>query len=86
VSNTEGYKIAGESVSDAVGREFGRLIAERDRLVARDWLRDLDQTGPTDTNVLRHIGLSDLADLIDQSRGELAMAEAGAAGIRRRRP
>jgi hypothetical protein len=29
---TRGYRIAGESVTDAVGEEMGRLFAERDRL------------------------------------------------------
>ncbi len=29
---TQGYRVAGEPVSDAVGAEFGRLIAERDAL------------------------------------------------------
>jgi hypothetical protein len=28
---SKGYRIVGEAVSDAVGEEFGRLIAERDR-------------------------------------------------------
>jgi hypothetical protein len=30
--STKGYRIADEPVTDAVGEEFGRLIAERDRL------------------------------------------------------
>ena len=30
--STKGYRIAGEPVTDAVGEEFGRLIAERDKL------------------------------------------------------
>ena len=29
---SKGYRIAGELVSDAVGEEFGRLMAERDNL------------------------------------------------------
>ena len=31
---------------------------------------DLDQTGPTNTDVLRDIGLPDLADLIDAARAD----------------
>lgn len=36
-TTTQGYRIVGESVTDAVGQEFGRILAERDRLL--DMLR-----------------------------------------------
>ena len=47
-THTQGYVIAGESVSDEVGREFGRLIAERDRLQQQVIAANLlaEQTSP----------------------------------------